>query len=618
MARKIDSYNFIKSKIDSLRSIYPNFKDKSDSYLFSALAIRSNFYKNPSLNLKESDLEAMIVDGCSDGGVDAMLTDPNSETSDLVLVQSKFYKSILFDEICDAIRKLYSFYTNMIKGNNYKINDKVYNRFLTLNSDVGDESKINFVIYTSAPIKKIETDRIENFFNETIGNNDKLILKIYFAEDLCNEIDDADSRRASVENDKLVIDETNNFLMYGDDAIICNVSAFCIKELYGKHGLNLLARNLRYYVKNKNIDSAIRESIANNPDLFWYKNNGLTIICDSFEPSGPLVKLKNFSIINGGQTTYSLFKSPKLNKDNDFFLPCKIIQIKGDTDKEKNDFILNVAKATNSQKPIKAIDLKANSAEQVRFISKMRDEGIYYQTKRGEIIPEEFKIAYKNTDLSDTGKLCLSAIYQLPASSRNKPSCIYNPEYYEPIFNGDQGKIAKIVKQLLYIDYYFTKVFLKKFDENMKDNPNSTELIPFGHNARTVCIAFTSFASRFYQGNLTNDSIKKLFDSKEGEYNNRLYDIFKNLDHFDSIFEPKVFENKDVLDTHLYNLFIGFIKAGRKCYSSDKRSDSSLNETNYLKKDYNYYNILKIEWDDNLVELAKKEFDAMKKYVSTH
>lgn len=45
--------------------------------------------------------------------------------------------------------------------------------------------------------------------------------------------------------------------------------------------------------------------------------------------------MKNFSIVNGGQTTYNLYKSKELNKDNDFYLPCKIITVRGNNEDEK-------------------------------------------------------------------------------------------------------------------------------------------------------------------------------------------------------------------------------------------------------------------------------------------
>jgi hypothetical protein len=36
----------------------------------------------------------------------------------------------------------------------------------------------------------------------------------------------------------------------------------------------------------------------------------------------------------------------------------------------------------------------------------MRNVGVFYQTKRGEVIPKDFKDDYKNTDLVEVGKLC--------------------------------------------------------------------------------------------------------------------------------------------------------------------------------------------------------------------
>ena len=537
-----------------------------------------------------------VVDGSNDGGVDALLSDPNSDESNLVLVQSKFYSSISFEDIANAVTKLVRFYNDMISGNYGTVQQKVQRRFLNLNAEVGEESKIIFVVYTSAKRNGIRKDKVDRAFKALITNSDKFELRVLYSDDVCDEIKEAESRRPTVETGKLTIDSTNNYLEYGDNAVIANVSAFCVKELYATHGLNLLARNLRYHVAGNNIDKAIKDTIKEEPESFWFKNNGLTIICDEFDISGKQIKLKNFSIVNGGQTTYNLHKSKDLNRENDFYLPCKIIEVRGNSEDEKNKFALEIAKATNSQKAIKPVDLKANSPEQVRFSTVMRSNGIYYQTKRGEVIPAAFKEDYKNTDLSEVGKLCLAGIFQLPATSRNKPSVLYNSEYYEPTFNGNQDQIAKIAKELLYVDYYFKNDFLKKFDSKNENNPNASELIPFAHNARTTCTAFTAFASRFYMGNITVENLTTIFSNiREGSYNTYFYDIFRNLSSIKSLFSSELFNNKDKLDNILYELFDVIIKCGRKCYSIDRRYDNSLNETNYLKKDNNYYSILKAE-----------------------
>lgn len=63
------SYAFIKEKLCAMRDAYPSLRRKSDSYVFTALCVKSNFYKNPALVLNESDFADIIVDGQYDGGV---------------------------------------------------------------------------------------------------------------------------------------------------------------------------------------------------------------------------------------------------------------------------------------------------------------------------------------------------------------------------------------------------------------------------------------------------------------------------------------------------------------------------------------------------------------------
>ena len=133
-------------------------------------------------------------------------------------------------------------------------------------------------------------------------------------------------------------------MLYGDDAAIVNVSAYSIKQLYAEHNTNLLSQNLRYHVSGGNIDKEIRDTIKSAPALFWLKNNGITIICDDFRIDGKEVHLRNFSIVNGGQTTYVLHKSSQINTATDLWLPCKIIKTLGVTDKEKAAFSLEIAR----------------------------------------------------------------------------------------------------------------------------------------------------------------------------------------------------------------------------------------------------------------------------------
>ena len=607
------SYDFIKNKIQSMKEAHPSLRSKADDYVFSALCVKSHLYKNPALIITESDYAEMIVDGQYDGGVDVLLTDPSSESSDLVIAQSKYYSSISFEDVFNAMTKMAAFYKDMQQGHYEQVNATVQRRFLTLNSEVGEESKIHFVFYTSAPQSGINKVRVEKKFRELFADSSQFEVSIFFGKDVVEEIKESESRRATVEHGKIRIDESGNCLLYGENAAIVNVSAFSIKTLYAQHNIQLLARNLRYHIAGRDIDKGIDETIRNNPESFWYKNNGITIVCSDFSIDGREVKLRDFSIINGGQTTYMIHKSRSIDEHNDFYLPCKIVKTEGDTEDEKNAFSLSIAKATNTQKPIKPVDLKANSPEQVRFAQSMREVGIFYQTKRGETVPRTFSEAYLNSSLVEIGKLCMAAIYQVPCASRTKPSALYNPQYYDKVFDGNQIQIAKLSKELLYIDYYFKNTFQKRFDRENADLPDANDRISFAHNARTICIAFVAFASRYYYGNISNNDLNTIFAvaRMDSASDSRLYDIFANIDGVSHFIPPEVFNEKDRYDDVLDKLFNVIIEAGITSFMMASGFDTTLNATNYLKKDKNYYSILAIHWR-NISASINRIFEELK------
>ena len=290
-------YEYISQKITSMKNTYPSLRNKSDEYVFSALCIKSNLYKNPAFVLNESDFEEFIVDGQYDGGVDILLNDPNSENSDLIIGQSKFYQNITFDDIQNAILKMALFFKDMQNGHYEQVNENVQRKFISLNSELGEDSKIHFVLYTSASKSGIRRERLYKKLYEQFPGMSNIELSILFASDIEEEIKDSESRRPTVENGKIMIDEANNYLLYGDGAAIVNVSAFSIKQLYAEHNTNLLSRNLRYHIAGRDIDNAIRDTIKDDPDSFWFKNNGITIICDDFRISGKEIHLHNFSIV---------------------------------------------------------------------------------------------------------------------------------------------------------------------------------------------------------------------------------------------------------------------------------------------------------------------------------
>ena len=199
---------------------------------------------------------------------------------------------------------------------------------------------------------------------------------ISFGMDLEYEVLEIEDPKEYVDEADIRIDVEGNYTHFGkEDSIIANISAKSLKKLYEQYSYRgLFAQNLRYYVKNANVDANVIDSIQNHSDNFWYYNNGIILICEEYEKMGDKITLKKFSIINGGQTTKLIGET---EFDKDFYLICKIVKNKYKDEDKKIEFIANVAETSNTQKPIKAKDLIANKPEQRRLKKQLADAGIY-------------------------------------------------------------------------------------------------------------------------------------------------------------------------------------------------------------------------------------------------
>ena len=126
----------------------------------------------------------------------------------------------------------------------------------------------------------------------------------------------------------------------------------------------------------------------------------------------------------------------------------------------------------------------------------------------------------------------------------------------------------------------------------------------------TICIAFVALASRFYNKNIKPVDLKTVFEhvNKEKAYDDYYYEIFKELENTNCFLPKKLFESKDKYDEILYKLFDVIISSGRRYYSVKKETDSTLNESNFLKRDGNYFAILKYDWESiesKIIEIFK-------------
>ena len=349
-------------------------------------------------------------------------------------------------------------------------------------SEIIDEAKKHVSNYSKVTDKfyKDKKDSFRFFFEKDLENNYKKII----------------ANRSCIEKDFLVIDNPNNILNYKIDddsskiikAGIVNVSAQSIHWLWNKPNYkdNLLGLNLRYHVKknksDKEIDEHIYESMDSKVnDQFWFKNNGLVIICSNFEIKDNQLFLENFSIVNGGQTTANIGSNSEFKKDDfkDFFVSAKIIAVQGmndNPDNEVTDIANAIAEATNSQKPIKKEDLLVNMQEvkEVRRLFEKCNPKVSMRTRRGETEPRKDWFPEKWQDIEYSKVIQLAAAFETikPGTSRNSKNKLFNLKDAKEIFGdfvkNNIGTYVELIKFNYVLNEFDKKRFIKKLTKDQK------------------------------------------------------------------------------------------------------------------------------------------------------
>jgi hypothetical protein len=152
------------------------------------------------------------------------------------------------------------------------------------------------------------------------------------------------------------------------DCYLAIVPGEILAKLYKEFSNELLESNVRAFLGQAGkFNKGIRDTIRNKPQMFLPYNNGITATAESVETNFTdnqlvITKLNDFQIVNGGQTTASLYHTHKKFKDADLskiFVQMKLTVIK---DKEqKNIEVPNISRFANSQNKVSELDLSSNN-----------------------------------------------------------------------------------------------------------------------------------------------------------------------------------------------------------------------------------------------------------------
>lgn len=145
-----------------------------------------------------------------------------------------------------------------------------------------------------------------------------------------------------------------------------------LAALYDRYSARLLEQNVRTFLQARaQVNKGIRSTIMNEPQMFFAYNNGITATAQQVETrmtdSGlQIVRMTDLQIVNGGQTTASLFHTQRRDKADltGIFVQMKLSVI----DSEQSEIVVpRISEYANTQNRVNAADFFSNHPFHVRM-----------------------------------------------------------------------------------------------------------------------------------------------------------------------------------------------------------------------------------------------------------
>lgn len=159
-------------------------------------------------------------------------------------------------------------------------------------------------------------------------------------------------------------DTSNAYSVY-----LAIITGELLAQIYENHGPRLLERNVRSFLQVKGaVNKGIRDTLKDEPDMFLAYNNGISVTAESVEivrdgngkPS--IKKIRDMQIVNGGQTTASIFNAKKDKKANadltKVFVQMKLSVINSSANMD--EIVPKISAFANTQNKIQMADFSAN------------------------------------------------------------------------------------------------------------------------------------------------------------------------------------------------------------------------------------------------------------------
>ena len=155
------------------------------------------------------------------------------------------------------------------------------------------------------------------------------------------------------------------------DYALTAIPGEALRFIYERFGARLLEANVRSFlsVKGKGVNAGIQNTLRTAPGNFMAYNNGIVLVADEMrlgktaDGSPGVAWLRGMQVVNGGQTTASIYFAKKKFPDTELSrvrVPAKIIVMKEQDPAKEEALVSDISRFANTQNVVRQSDLSAN------------------------------------------------------------------------------------------------------------------------------------------------------------------------------------------------------------------------------------------------------------------
>ncbi len=285
-----------------------------------------------------------------------------------LLVESKELTIVSKSDVTAALNRGYNFYRKSMQNLSDKIpkGSDAYACFEIINTNISKIKNVRIILLTNGLVKDISIPPITSTFASisfSIWDIERL-FKSYSSSQKREPIDvDLVSKLGRP------LAAIKGGVSPRTDVYLSILPGKLLADLYEEHGPKLLERNVRSFLQMRGKpNKGLRETLINEPEMFLAYNNGLTVTADSIieeiDENGvsSIKEIRDMQIVNGGQTTVSLYRAKKDKTTNvDFskvFVQMKLSVISDNSDMD--EIIPYISRYSNTQNPVQLADFSSN------------------------------------------------------------------------------------------------------------------------------------------------------------------------------------------------------------------------------------------------------------------